>query len=135
MDEIFSRRVLVVDDELLIAMDLELILTELGARVVGPATNLALALQLAATEQIDCAVLDVHLGEDVSVTPVVDTLKARSIPFVFATGYGKDASIALSRSYPWIAKPFTKDAIGNALRTALESRRNAEPTTPGKIPL
>jgi CheY-like chemotaxis protein len=78
--EIVSRRVLVVDDELLIALDLEQMLVDMGACVVGPATNLDSALELAANEQIDCAFLDVNLGGNVSVAPVVDTLRARCIP-------------------------------------------------------
>jgi len=122
LNEIVSRRVLVVDDELLIAMDMEQILLDLGAQVVGPATTLSLALQLATTEQIDCAVLDVNLGDNVSVGPVVDTLRARHIPFVLATGYGKNAPITLSKSYPWISKPFTRDSIERALRAAFEAQ-------------
>jgi CheY-like chemotaxis protein len=125
LNEIVSRRILVVDDELLIAMDMEQMLVDLGAEVVGPATTLNSALQLATTEQIDCAVLDVNLGDNVSVGPVVDALRARQIPFVLATGYRKNAPITLSKSYPWISKPFTRDAIECALRAALESQTNA----------
>jgi hypothetical protein len=54
--------------------------------------------------------------------------------FVFATGYGKDAPIVSSSAFPWIAKPFTKNAIETALRSALETRPNAQRLTAQEVP-
>ena len=68
MGQLALRRVLVVDDEFLIAMDIETMLEDMGMQVVGPATTLKAALELAETETIDCAILDVDLGDGNFVT-------------------------------------------------------------------
>lgn len=99
------KRVLVVEDEMMVAMLIEDMLTDLGFEVVGPAMRLESALKLADVEPIDGAVLDVNLGSEKSF-PVAQLLRNRGIPFVFATGYGK---IGVSDTFPdavVLAKPF-----------------------------
>ncbi|WP_210526686.1 response regulator [Rubellimicrobium arenae] len=82
-----GRRVLVVEDEFLIAEDLCEELQSCGAKVMGPAASVAEALALLDHGPApDMAVLDIGL-EDEKVYPVADALRARGIPFVFATGY------------------------------------------------
>jgi PAS domain S-box-containing protein len=81
-----DQRVLVVEDEALVAMELTRVLTEAGAHVVGPAGNIEEALDLVANTLIDRAVLDINLGGRM-VTPVAKALAERAIPFVYLTGY------------------------------------------------
>jgi len=94
-----GRRVLLVEDELIVATDIEHCLEEAGALMVGPAWRLGEALELVSDlrEQMDAAILDVDLhGQD--VFPVADVLKARGIPFLFHTGHGTRAG--LDKRYP-----------------------------------
>ena len=86
-----GRRLLLVEDEAMVAMLLEDMLSDLGCEVVGPAGNVAHALELAKGEaEIAGAILDVNVGGQ-PIYPVAETLKARGVPFVFATGYGETA--------------------------------------------
>ena len=80
--------ILVVEDEFLLALDLELLLEGHGFRVLGPAATVAEALRLLAGETPDAALLDVNLrGEP--VTPVAAALRARGVPFVLASAYAR----------------------------------------------
>ena len=82
-----GRLVLVVEDEFLIAMDLELLLRRHGWRVLGPAATVDQALRLLRDgETPDVALLDVNLGGE-PVTPVAQELRARGVPFVLASAY------------------------------------------------
>ena len=83
-----GRRVLVVEDEPLIALALEETLAEHGFRVVASAQTVAVALRHVASVQFDVALLDLAIGAE-SVEPVADRLAAMGLPFVFATGYGR----------------------------------------------
>jgi DNA-binding response OmpR family regulator len=82
------KRILLVDDEALVALAAEDALLEAGYNVIGPADRLESALHLAETEEIDAAVLDVNLA-GVYVWPVVEALNARGVPFILLTGFGK----------------------------------------------
>jgi CheY-like chemotaxis protein len=82
-----GRRLLVVEDDYLVAMDLADELTDHGAEVVGPAGSVEEALALVAADSaIDGAVLDINLRDE-KVYPVAEALRSRGIPFVFTTGY------------------------------------------------
>jgi len=83
--EVVRRIVLVVEDEFVIAMELESILTRSGFVVLGPASSVDQALDLVKSQRPDAAVLDVTLGGE-KVTPVAVLLKAWGVPFVLATG-------------------------------------------------
>lgn len=99
------RKVLIVEDELLVALLIEDYLHELGYEVLGPAMRLERALAFAREETFDFAVLDINLAGQQSF-PVADVLRERAIPFVFVSGYGK---AGLSESYAGAAilqKPF-----------------------------
>ena len=87
MSALAGKRVLVVEDEAIIAGMIEDMLTELGAIVVGPAGTLAKAVELAEREPIDAAMLDVNIRSE-RIDPVVETLRGRGVPFVLATGTG-----------------------------------------------
>lgn len=113
MMRLTGKRVLVIEDEALIADMVEDMLTELGAIVVGPAGTVAKGLSLAENETIDAAVLDVNLRSE-RIDPIADKLRTRNIPFVFATGYG--ASLAAhAAGVPIIEKPYTAENLAKAL--------------------
>ena len=117
MTALHGKRVLVVEDESLVAMLVEDMLLDLSARVVGPALSLERALVMAATEEIDVALLDVNI-RGAAIDPVADLLQDRGVPIVFATGYGQSASIRV-RGLPIVEKPYTQDRIAQALSSVL----------------
>lgn len=113
-------RVLVVEDEYMLADELQRELTRVGAVVLGPVPSVGMALDLLAREaDLDGAVLDVNLGGEL-VYPVADALTERSIPFIFVTGY--DAQVLPPRfaHVPRCGKPVKLDAIRDALGRAAE---------------
>jgi CheY-like chemotaxis protein len=83
-----GRRVLVVEDEMTVAMGLEMALAGIGCVVVGPVGRMAQAVDLAKTEVLDAAVLDINIRGD-EVYPVAEILSHRGIPFAFLSGYGR----------------------------------------------
>lgn len=111
-----GRRVLVVEDNALIALALESTLAGIGCQVVGPAATLAEAETLAATPALDAALLDVNLG-GASIAPVADALRRRGVPFVYITGYGEVP--AGSDAAPLLRKPFTPADLTAALTRLL----------------
>ncbi|MDQ6868069.1 MAG: response regulator [Pseudomonadota bacterium] len=103
-------RVLVVEDENLVALLLEDMLAELGHTVVGPVARLDKALETAQREMFDVAILDVHInGEE--AYPIAEALAARGIPFVFSTGYGKKSLRAPYSDRPALQKPFQRHEL------------------------
>lgn len=114
-----GRRVLVVEDESLVAMLLETILEDMECIPVGPASNIDDGEILARdTENLDAALLDVNVAGR-QVFPVAEVLKARGVPFVFSTGYGEGGLPEEWRGQPTIQKPFTEAAIRDALMKAM----------------
>lgn len=98
-------RILLVEDEMLIAMMLEDMLTELGHEVVGPVARVSKAIEMARHGALDAAILDVNInGEE--VYPVADELDARGIPFLFATGYDGTGLRERYCKWPALKKPF-----------------------------
>jgi CheY-like chemotaxis protein len=102
--ELRDRRILLVEDEMMVAWLVADMLGDLGCEVVGPAGHVDRALTMIATEIIDAAVLDLNLG-GVRSYPIADALTARGIPFVFATGYGEDSVLDRYRLWPVLPKP------------------------------
>ena len=109
-----GKNVLVVEDEYFLADETRRALQALGANVVGPAANVADALDLLSAEVVDAAILDVHLGDEL-VFPVAEKLEEDDIPYVFATGY--DPSIIPGRfnGFTLSAKPIDLSKIAAAL--------------------
>jgi DNA-binding response OmpR family regulator len=106
-----GTRILVVEDEAIIAFDLTEVLTRAGADVVGPARTLAAALGQAARGEFSAALLDVWLGSE-TVFPVAKALFDRGIPLVFHTGDANGA--ALTNVWPGceiLTKPASREAI------------------------
>lgn len=118
MSGLDGKRILVVEDEPMIAMLIEDLVLDEGGIVVGPAATLDAALALARSEAIDAAVLDVNLAGARSV-PVADVLRERNIPFLFATGYGDGAVAEGHAAAPVIAKPFKLSDLADSLERLL----------------
>lgn len=110
-----GRRILVIEDESLVAMLLETILDDMGCTVVGPESNVDDGLIAATTEaSLDAALLDVNVAGR-EVFPIAEALRTRGVPFVFSTGYGEAGLPEHWRGNPTIQKPFTEGAIRDAL--------------------
>ncbi len=107
-------RILVVEDEMMVSMLIEDMLTDLGCSVVGPAARLDEAIALATTAQIDCAVLDVNLGGQ-PIFPLADILRERGHPFAFATGYGDAGLRDIDKGTPVLQKPFREGDLARVL--------------------
>ena len=107
-------RVLVVEDEMMVSMLIEDMLSDLGCKVVGPASRLEEAIALVETEALDCAVLDVNLGGQ-PIFPLVDILRARGAPFAFATGYGDAGLREVDQGAPVLQKPFRESDLARVL--------------------
>jgi DNA-binding NtrC family response regulator len=121
-----SARILVVEDESLVAMMLQEGLIELGYDIVGPAPNARMALKLLAADPVDAAVLDVNLGDEHS-DRVAEALAASSIPFIFATGYaGISALPAAFRDRAMINKPYRINEVHDALVQLLKVNAEAK---------
>jgi CheY-like chemotaxis protein len=113
-DVLTAKRVLFVEDEMLVAMLIEDALTDLGCTIVGPATSVDRALALLEAGGIDLAILDVNLN-GTRTDAVAAELRRKRIPFVFATGYGTAASADLCQGQLVLPKPFSTAELASAL--------------------
>ena len=105
-DKLLSgRRVLVVEDEMLILLKIEDALCDLGCQSVGAAVNLDQALALINAEAFDAALVDVNL-DGIKSYPIADALAARGVPFAFSTGYSGQSLDAGYRDRPILGKPY-----------------------------
>ncbi|MFC0409339.1 HWE histidine kinase domain-containing protein [Roseomonas elaeocarpi] len=114
-----GKRLLVVEDGALVAMQVADALEQRGASVAGPAANLTQAIRLAVTEALDGALLDVDLDGE-TVFPVADVLRERKVPFLFTTGF--DAATTLPerfRGLKVLTKPYSGDDAADALAALL----------------
>ena len=112
-------RLLVVEDNMIIALDLEEMLTRGGAASVDVVSSVSEALRILDRLDIDAAILDLNLGAENSI-PVADRLHSKNIPFVFATGYGERASIPEHLAgAPIMDKPYNEGTINDALSKAV----------------
>ena len=121
MPEDRRKRILVVEDESLVAMLLEDMLVDLGFAVVGPALTLQRALDLLETEPVDAAILDVNLGSCRSY-PVAEKIAAMGIPFLFASGYDAHG-VDWAGPATILRKPFSERTLEAALATLLGAGR------------
>ena len=113
-----GRRVLVVEDEAMIVMLLEDMLTMIGYEVARVAYSLEDALKAAEGEQVDVAILDINLKGEASF-PVAGILRTRGIPYFFATGYGTTGGGEDFRDVLVLKKPFDVDELAEALSNTL----------------
>ncbi len=110
-------RVLLVEDEALVAMMVQDCLVEFGYQVVGPICTASEALEKARNDYFEAAVLDINLG-DGAVYPIADVLDARGVPFVFVTGYDADSVEARFRTIPVLQKPIDREMLKRIFVTA-----------------
>ncbi len=107
--------ILLVEDEYLIAADMDNTLTRLGAQVIGPAPTVEDAMEaISNASRIDGALLDINLGEERSFV-VAQTLSDRDIPVVFVTGYDALVLPASFSLFPRLNKPFNPAALAEVL--------------------
>jgi CheY-like chemotaxis protein len=110
-----GRRILVVEDELMIRMLLNGMLEDIGYTMTAEAGAIDEAVALAKQADFDAAILDVNLNGQ-PITPVVEALIERGLPFVFATGYGARGVPEAYRNNPTLQKPFQTEALEQALK-------------------
>jgi CheY-like chemotaxis protein len=109
-------RILVIEDDGLLAMHISDTLDDLGQIVVGPARTVEDALAIIENERIDMALLDVNLGNGETSYPVADILSRQGVPFAFLTGYGEDCLRGDSPDRPVISKPINETNLAATLR-------------------
>ena len=111
--------ILLLEDEMLIALDLEMTLRELGATDVRLCTSVDQALTVLASLPVDCAFVDYNLGIE-TAEPLLHALERRGMPFIVMSGYPDSRSLGDgTRNWPLISKPVSMEA----LRSALEAMR------------
>jgi DNA-binding LytR/AlgR family response regulator len=118
--DLTGRRLLIAEDEYMIAYDIAEFFKDAGAEVIGPVGSVKDALALIANEgaRLDGALLDVNLRND-KVYPVADALSAAGVPFVFATGYDAHAIPEVYASVPRISKPVDRHQLARLLAKAV----------------
>lgn len=118
VSDLAGLRVLVVEDEMLVCMDIEDMLEGFGCIIVGPAARVAQALTILEKEDVDVALLDVNLGRERSY-PIIDRLIAKGTPFLLSTGYAE-----IDPPYdqcPRIQKPYSVQQLARSLEVVLPS--------------
>jgi DNA-binding response OmpR family regulator len=123
------RKVLVVEDESLVAMEIEAQLEEAGYQVIGPASTSEKAKHLIVEAKPDVALLDVNLEGHLS-DEVATELTKRKIPFAFATGYGRNGLPGAFGDTMILSKPFSRDRLLHVVKVLL-----AEADDPGHVEL
>ena len=119
-----SPRVLVVEDQMLVALEIVSLLEDLGCEPVGPVGHVQTAMLAVTKEPLDAALLDVDLDGE-SVEPIADFLSRRGIPFALVTGYARDRLPARLRDCPYVAKPFTFADVRAAVLVLFRTGLNA----------
>lgn len=115
--------VLVVEDEVLLALALSDMVGDLGGTIAGTATRLAQALEIIEKIDFDLAILDINLNGE-RVDPLAEALDARSVPMVFTSGYGESGVAPAFKRWPTIGKPYTQEQLTQAITTAFSLRRS-----------
>lgn len=119
-------RILVVEDEYLIARHMRILLRRLGNEVVGPVPSLEGAIRLASSESLEAAILDIKLADDRPVYPLADLLAKRGVPFLFVSGYSAVDIPRRYRGVELIVKPTSLQAFHAAVEGLLARRPSQE---------
>lgn len=119
--ELAGKHVLVVEDEILVAMMIEDVLEDAACIVVGPFARVQDALAAAKAEEVDLALLDVNVAGE-KVFAVALALEERGIPFLFLTGYGQDGLPHDRPDWEAFAKPFLPDQLAERLAKKIKAR-------------
>lgn len=118
--QLADKRVMVVEDEMLVALLVEDMLADAGCAVVGPFARVPEALAAAKTELIDVALLDVNVAGE-KVFPVAHALEERGIPFLFVTGYGQTILPKDRPDWEACAKPFRFEQLTEHLARKIKA--------------
>jgi len=118
MSELSGLKVLVVEDEGAVALLIEEMLEDLGCKIAASTARFAQACRIAATADIDLAVLDINLDGQPAF-PIAEILRERQIPFLFSTGYGKSGLPHEFTGQPVIGKPFSMAELQKAIASIL----------------
>lgn len=119
------QRVLLVEDEMLIAMAMEQTLEDFGFEVIGPFSSVPSAMEAAMDEPLDLAVLDMNLRGTL-VFPVAEVLRDRGVPIIFCSGYADETIFpSVFSTMPRIAKPCSPGDVRSAIER-FRSRQTAE---------
>ncbi len=121
-----TARVLILEDEVILAMDLADQLEAAGFEVVGPATSVAAALRLMQKTPCDAAVLDINLGTETSEA-VAEVLTQAGTPYVVLSGNSRAHQPAVFHSAPWVSKPFRGADLLAVLSRSLQAPAAAKP--------
>jgi CheY-like chemotaxis protein len=114
-------RILVAEDEVLILMEIEDMLREIGCEIVGPVATVDAALAAIRRNDLDGALLDMSLHGE-RITPAAEELVARGVPFVLCTGYGREAGDeAAIKDAPRLTKPFSLGSLRAAMDAAFKA--------------
>jgi CheY-like chemotaxis protein len=124
MNDRGTARILVVEDEALIAMDLQALLEEAGYQVLGPANSSAAALALIANQEPDVALLDVNLGRS-DAFGVASVLTERKTQVIFLTGHTAHKLPQQHRHLPLVSKPYLPQVLLQAVARAVQQRHVA----------
>ena len=111
---------MLVEDEAMIALMMSDELTAIGCQVVGPFSTLSSALAAARSEQVDCAILDLNIGNS-STYPVADALRERSVPFAFMTGYSRSNIDPRFARIPVLEKPIDNRVIRQTIEQLVKA--------------
>jgi DNA-binding response OmpR family regulator len=110
-----SRRILVVEDDFLVALTTIDILESIGCEIVGPASRLAAAVQLAQTESLDAAILDINISGEM-IWPVAEELQRRDVPFLFLSAYPQPSIVPkIFATIARLEKPLAEGRLVNHL--------------------
>lgn len=112
-----ALRFLIVDDEIIVALDLEYMLNDLGHSVVGTANRVERGMEMARTSTIDMAILDINLRGVLSF-PIAEILRVRGVPVIFVSGYGQRGLIDAFRNAHFLTKPFDINGLAHIVEKA-----------------
>jgi DNA-binding response OmpR family regulator len=120
-DTLRGRRLLIVEDEYLLAQDLTEYFQQLGVEVIGPVGSVSEALKLLNLIEVHGAILDINLRGE-RVYPVADALRQKRVPFIFASGYGGETEPAAYADVPRCIKPVDFSVLAKAVSEHIQGK-------------
>ena len=117
-----GRKILIVEDDLVVAEEMRYTVTGAGGSPLGPAPSVEMALYLIGQQKPDAALLDVHLA-GLTVEPIADHLRALYVPYVVVSGFARNAIPRTLRDAPFVAKPFYRSELLQPLTMAFLRQR------------